>query len=133
MAYTDETSPRIDTGAMLSRSFELPAGPRVRLRMAHRSDLFAIRALLEQRGVDATELELSRLVSYDPRERIVICAVAWLGGAETIVGVGASYLARGSEPETLVVDERLTEGLGTLLTMALADRRRASRRGRRAA
>lgn len=132
MSRIDDTSPRIDTGAMLSRSFELPAGPRVRLRMAHRTDLPAIQALLEQRDVGASELALSRLASYDPRERAVICAFAWIGGSETIVGVGASDLARGSEPDTLVVDERLTDGLGPLLSMALADRRRAHR-ARRAA
>jgi hypothetical protein len=39
MRRNDETSPRIETGAMLSRTFDLPSGPRVRLRMAHRSDL----------------------------------------------------------------------------------------------
>jgi hypothetical protein len=132
MARIDDTSPRIDTGAMLSRSFALPAGPRVRLRLARLSDAAGVRALLEQRGVEATDVEVSRLVRHDARERVSICAVAWVGGAESIVGVGASDLAPGSEPDTLVVDERLTDGLGPLLAMALADRRRAHR-ARRAA
>lgn len=79
----------IDTGALLSRSYALPAGPRVRLRLARRSDLPALRALLEARGIEPSELTLSRLVHYDPWTRVVICATAPLGGTETIVGVGA--------------------------------------------
>jgi hypothetical protein len=55
----------LDTGALLSRTYELPAGPRVRLRYARRSDVPGLRALLQQRGIEPTELELNRLVRYD--------------------------------------------------------------------
>ena len=118
----------VDTGALLSRSYSLPTGPRVRLRLARRSDLAGIRALLEQRGVAASELALSRLVRYDPRRRAVLCATAPLGGTEAIVGVGAIDLTAEAEPDTLVVDERLTRGLGELLTAALVHRARAHAR-----
>jgi hypothetical protein len=111
-----------DPGALLSRSYELPAGPRVRLRLARRSDLPGFRALFAQRGVEATDLELERLVRYNPRQRTVICAMAPVRGAETVVGVGAIDLDAGAEPDTIVVDERLTDGLGTLLTEALVQR-----------
>jgi len=111
-----------DPGALLSRSYELPAGPRVRLRLARRSDLPGIRALLRQRGVEASDLELERLVRYDPRQRIVLCAMAPVRAAETVVGVGAIDLDAAAEPETIVVDERLTDGLGTLLAEALVQR-----------
>lgn len=115
----------IDTGAMLSRSYALPAGPRVRLRLVHRSDLPGIRRLLEQRDVAADEIQLHRLVAYNPREHVVICATAFIGGQETLVGVAACALSECHEIETIVVDERLTEGLAQLLAAALADRRRA--------
>jgi hypothetical protein len=111
-----------DPGALLSRSYELPAGPRVRLRLARRSDLPGVRALLEQRGVETSDLELERLVRYDPRQRVVLCAMAPVRGAETVVGVGAIDLDAAAEPETIVVDERLTDGLGTLLAEALVQR-----------
>ena len=121
----------VDTGALLARSYALPYGPRVRLRLARRSDLPAIRALLERRGVPASELSLDRLVRYDPRRRVVMCASALVGGTETIVGIGAVDLADGADPETLVIDERLTGGLGELLGAALV--RRAQTHARHAA
>jgi len=118
----------LDSGALLSRSYALPYGPRVRLRLARRSDLNAIRALLEQRGVPASELSLDRLVRYDPRRRLVMCATALIGGTETIVGVGAIELSHDAEPDTIVVDERLTDGLGELLAAALHRRAEAHAR-----
>jgi len=77
---------------MLSRSYELASGPRVRLRLARPSDLPGIRALLAQRGLPATEIGLERLVRYDPRRRLVICAMAPVAGAETLVGLGTIEL-----------------------------------------
>jgi hypothetical protein len=113
-----------DPGALLSRSYALPVGPRVRLRLARRSDLPDFRELLAQRGVDASDLELERLVRYDPWQRVTICACAPLGGVETIVGVGAIDLTGDAEPDTLVVDEHLTNGLVELLRDALVQRAR---------
>jgi len=113
-----------DPGALLSRSYELPSGPRVRLRLARRFDLPGIRVLLDQRRVPATDFELERLVRYDPRRRIVICAMAPVRGAETVVGVGGIDLETAAEPDTVVVDERLTDGLAPLLAEALVQRAR---------
>jgi hypothetical protein len=118
----------IDTGALLSRSYALPHGPRVRLRLARRRDLPGFRDLLAQRGVQANELELERLVRFNPGDRAVFCATAPLGGTEAIVGVGAIDLTEDAEPDTLVVDERVTEGLGELLAGALVQRARAHAR-----
>ena len=118
----------IDTGALLSRTYPLPTGPRVRLRLARRSYLPGIRSLLEQRGVPVSDVALGRLVRYDPWHRAVICATAPLGRAEVIVGIGAIDLTDAAEPETIVVDERLTEGLGELLAAALSQRARAHAR-----
>ncbi|MDX6642486.1 MAG: hypothetical protein QOD76_448 [Solirubrobacteraceae bacterium] len=118
----------IDTGALLSRSYALPNGPRVRLRLARRRDLPALQELLEQRGVAASELELTRLVRFDPTKRTVLCASAFVGGTETVVGVGAIDLTADAVPSTVVVDERLTEGLGELLGAALTQRAAAHAR-----
>jgi hypothetical protein len=112
----------IDSGALLSRSYALPHGPRVRLRLVRRRDLPALAGLLAQRGVEASELELTRLVRFDPTQRTVLCATAFVGGTETVVGVGAIELTADAVPDTVVVDERLTEGLGELLGAALTQR-----------
>src|SRR5436305_891581 len=101
-----------DPGALLSRSYELPSGPRVRLRLARPSDLPGIRTLLAARGLPATEIGLERLVRYEPRRRVVLCATAPLDGTEVMVGIGAIHLAPDAEPDVLVVDEHVTEGLG---------------------
>ena len=106
---------------MLSRSYELASGPRVRLRLARPSDLPGIRALLAQRGLPATEIGLERLVRYDPRRRLVICAMAPVAGAETLVGLGTIELRPDAEPETVVVDEA-SDGLVTLLDEVLTQR-----------
>jgi hypothetical protein len=76
----------------------------------------------------ADDVALGRLVRYDPSQRAVICATAPLGGTELIVGVGAIDLRGDGEPETLVVDEALTEGLVDLLASALVGRARAHAR-----
>jgi hypothetical protein len=118
----------IDTGALLTRTYALPSGPRVRLRLARRTDGPGVRTLLAQRDVEATELQVERLVRYDPWERAVICATAPLDGTEALVGVGAIHLSEAAEPDTIVVDERLTEGLGELLDAALRGRAEAHAR-----
>jgi hypothetical protein len=118
----------VDTGALLARSYALPYGPRVRLRLARRSDLPAIRALLERRAVPASQLSLDRLLRYDPQRRVVMCASALVEGTETIVGIGAIDLAPEAQPDTLVVDERLTDGLGDLLGTGLVRRAQAHAR-----
>ena|ERR1700730_6672324 len=121
-----------DPGAMLSQSYELPRGPRVRLRVARPGDAPGLRALWEQQGVEFDELELSRVVRADPRRRLVICAGSLIGFKETIVGLGAIDLEQGGEPDTLVVDNRLTDGLSDLLLAALRGRAAAITQARAA-
>ena len=114
----------IDPGALLARSYPLPGGPRVRLRLAHHGDERAMAELLATRGQRVSEVELARLTRTDPRRRVVLCATAPLNGTETLVGFGAVDVD--GEVDTLVIDERLAgEGLGTLLLEALAARTRA--------
>jgi hypothetical protein len=99
-----------------------------------RAGLPAIKALLERCGIVADELALARLVRVDPRERIVICAVALVGCAEEIVGIGAIDVDTQAqiEPSALIVDGRVTEGLDRLLASALIGRSQALARARAA-
>jgi hypothetical protein len=114
-----------------TRTYPIENGPRVRLRLAWRGDAAAVRDLLARRGLEAADLDLSRLLSFDPLRRVVLCAFAPIDGAETLVGIGAIDLAAGAEPDTLVVDERLAGGLSALLGDALLSRAHAH--GRRVA
>ena len=113
---------------VFTRTFALPAGPRVRLRLAVSSDREPVRRLLAERGIDATELELRRLLQFDPARRRVACAFAPVDGRETLVGVAAIDLEPEASVDTLVVDERLTDGLGELMVGVLGERAARSRR-----
>jgi uncharacterized protein (DUF58 family) len=114
-----------DHGPVLGAgSFALPRGPRVRLRLARVRDIPAIQELLHAAGGPDASVQADELVRIDPRRRIVICATALVGTAETLVGVGAMD-ASGSEPDLVCVDEALTDGLSELLEQTLAARARA--------
>jgi len=119
--------PSFDPGALLARSYVLPRGPRVCLRLARPRDVPAIAQLLEREGIERDEVELARLVRFDPRRQIVICATALIGCTDTIVGIGAIELGNGpsGQPDELVVDSHLTDGLDELLARALRGRARA--------
>ncbi len=85
-------------------------------------------------GAEPSELELARLVRFDPRTRVVICAAALLNGREALVGLGAIGLdeASGLTPDTMLVDPELTDGLDELLGQALVGRADALLRARAA-
>jgi len=118
----------------MSQTYALARGPRVRLRLAGRGDAAAIIALLVRCDLSPEQLELSRLVRFDPRRRAVLCALALIDSRETLVGLGAIDLDGNpaTEPDVLVVDERITEGLQDLLVAALAGRAAALARARAA-
>ena len=104
-----------------AHSHELPRGPRVRLRLVQIRDRRAIQSFLAAHRVTASELQAARLVASDPQRRVAVCATALLGATETVVGV-ASIDVGATEPDLLVVDAELTEGLDDLLTRALQRR-----------
>jgi N-acetylglutamate synthase-like GNAT family acetyltransferase len=115
---------------VFNRTHALPAGPSVRLRLARMADYAGIERLLQQRGAEAFELGLRRLLRFDPSRRTVIAAFAPVDGVETLVGVAAIDHRPDAEVDTLVVDERLTDGLGEVLVQALTDRSRSRTRRR---
>lgn len=107
-----------DPGALMARHYALADGPRVCLRLARVRDRDGIQRLHEANGIAIDELELARLVRFDPRRRLVICATALLNGSETIVGIGAMELDGELAPWLLLVDAR-AEGLHELVQGAL--------------
>jgi hypothetical protein len=115
----------------MAEMYSLPRGPRVRLRMATPRDESSIRKLIERGDVDLDQVDVARLVRFDPRTRVVVCATALLGSRETIIGVGALKLIA-DEPELLVTDRNLTDGLDELLRRALVGRVSALQRARAA-
>lgn len=122
-----------DPGALLARSFALPRGPRVCLRLARIRDRVGVEALLEARGVAAGSVQIATLLRSAPRERVVICATALIDGEERIVGIGATDVdADPAPPLLLVVDELVTEGLAELIAAALESRAVALARDRAA-
>ena len=96
----------------------------MRLRMVGPRDAGAIRSLLSHQGLDLDELELARLVRFDPRCRAVVCASALIGPTETIVGIGAIDLD-GQTPDLVLVDNEAGEDLRQLVVSALVSRARA--------
>lgn len=101
---------------LLSTTYELPDGTRVRLRLARPSDVPLVYDFLEHLWPDEQiGAELVRhFTFYDPRERMVVAATLPADGIERIVG-----LADGE----LVVEDDL-EGLAELLTQAVTPARR---------
>jgi hypothetical protein len=107
----------------MARTFSLPRGPEVRLRLARARDEAGVRGLIERCGGDPNELDLASLIRFDPRERVVICAT---DSRQTLLGIAAVAIRDGPrDPDVLLVDEALTDGLDELLRGALAAEARA--------
>jgi hypothetical protein len=120
----------LTTPSILKRTHLLDEGPPVRLRLARRGDEPAIAALLDSRGLSSRSGALGDLVHFDPQERLVLCAFADHQPGE-LLGLAAIDLREDADLDTLVVDERTTPGLGSLLGNVL--RAQAETRARRAA
>jgi hypothetical protein len=116
-------NPGIEPGALMARTFSLPRGPKVRLRLARPRDEAGLRALIERSGGDPSEFDVASLTWFDPRARVVICAT---DSREALLGIAAVALGDGPrDPDVLLVDETLTDGLEELLRGVLAAEARA--------
>ncbi|HVS27926.1 MAG TPA: hypothetical protein VHE14_00115 [Solirubrobacteraceae bacterium] len=120
-----------DSPILLEGARRLPDGLTVRLRLARPADLSELRALMRRADVGVDDVALQRLLLFDPRKRAVICAAAWMGGREALVGVGAIDLAPGAEPDFLWAPDLFREHVSPLVDAAL--RNRASARAGKAA
>lgn len=108
-----------ESGALLGHVYTLHGGLPVRLRLARSSDARAIRQLLEAQGLDSADLDLARLVYFDPRRRYVVCATGLLDSTEQLLGVGAIMLDGATTPELLLVHEEHAEEVAPLLRRSL--------------
>jgi hypothetical protein len=86
---------------LLTGSHTLANGVRVRLRL------------------DAGELDLQRLLHFDPRSRRAVCAFAWIGGVETLVGFAVGDRTRAGGSEVVLADPTVAPGLDDLLLAAV--------------
>lgn len=107
------------SGALLGHVYTLQGGLPVRLRLARTGDAPAIRQLLEVQGFDAADLDLARLVHFDPRHRYVLCATGLVDSTERLLGVGVITLDGATAPEMLLVQEEHAEEVAPLLTRSL--------------
>ena len=115
-------SSAFDPGALLARSYPLPTGERVRLRLLRKSDAAAVRQHVV--GAVPDELEVRRLMSFDPRHRIAIAGVTPRPRAEALLCAGAIDLIPGADPDAIVVDPSCGDALEDLLSSALRARAR---------
>lgn len=124
-----------DPGALLGSSYELSDGTRVRLRLLAASDFERVRGLLKRAGHDdEADLKAARLVRFDPRHRLVMCATALIDRNEELIGVGAIDLDDTPvfAPDTLVVAAEFIPAVRELLAGALVGRAEALARRRAA-
>ena len=112
----------------LDGSTTLPSGLRLRLRMPHAGDAPRVRALLGTLGLAAADdLALSRLLRFDPLERVAVVASVLTGRSETIVGIAAMDRFADA-PDLVLADERNAPGAGAALAEALLAHGRRARR-----
>ena len=124
-----------DPGTLLATTHPVGDGLRVRLRLARPSDGPRVRAFLEGLSPETRALcflhalpavsdtVVRHFTFYDPRERLVVVAVAMDGGShEQIVGLAdVVHLGTGLAELGVVVDDRRQgRGVGKLLTEVVA-------------
>ncbi len=123
-----------DPGTLLSTIHEVDDGLRVRLRLARPSDAQRMQEFFDGLSDEArhrrffsavprvSETLVRHFTFYDPRERLVLVAVAMVGHSEEIVGVADVALQDTLVAELGVVvdEERQGMGVGKLLSEAMA-------------
>jgi hypothetical protein len=80
----------------LHGSHPLPDGARIRLRLPLAHDRAGLHELLAELGLDADELDVRRALRCVPGRRIAVCATAWDGWSDRVVGFGALDTASGA-------------------------------------
>ncbi len=108
-----------ELGGLLGHVYPLDERAAVRIRLAHSSDAPGVKALLQRAGRNAADLEVARLVHFDPRRRYVLCVTGLVNSSETLLGVGSIALEGAAEPELLVVAEDHADQVRELLQRAL--------------
>ncbi len=105
---------------LLNSTTTLPDGSRLRVRMPQVIDREGLRALHDRLGLHLEDLDIARVLRFDPRTVTVGCASMWNGSTETVVGYGAIF-PRAAEPHLLVCDEAVAPGTRDALADALRE------------
>ncbi|MFL5845602.1 MAG: hypothetical protein ACJ762_13005 [Solirubrobacteraceae bacterium] len=111
----------------LDGSTTLSSGLRLRLRLPQSSDGARLRRLLGDLGLQADDLQVSRWLRIDPRERVVVVAAVLAGRNEEVVGF-AAIDRFASEPDLVLADEDRAPGTGAILRDALREHAERTRR-----
>ena len=123
-----------DPGALLATTHEVGDGLRVRLRLARASDTARVRAFLEALSPETLhrrfftampqvpEHVVRHFTFFDPRERLIVVAVAMQEGGEQILGLADVVMqdTGAAELAVVVADGVQNQGVGTLLTEVIA-------------
>ena len=98
---------------------QLSDGTPLRVRLPHSRDRDGLRALHARLGLELTELDLARVLRFDPTRESVLCAIAWIDGRETLVAYAIA--ARGAtEAGTVLADGAVAPGARDALSTGLA-------------
>jgi hypothetical protein len=106
---------------LLSTAHRLDGGLRVRLRFPYTDDHRRVADLYARLDLPLDEMGARRLLRFDARRRRVVCALAWIEGADVLVGLAASEPGGERDADLLVADEAAAPGVGDLLRRALAE------------
>jgi acetyltransferase len=123
-----------DPGTLLATTHEVEDGVRVRLRLARPSDATNVREFLEGLSPETrrrrfftampgvSDAIVRHFTFYDPRERLIVVAMAMTDHHEVLVGIADVALQETGVAELAVVvdDESQSLGVGKLLTEVIA-------------
>lgn len=105
---------------LLTRTHPLPDGSRVRLRLPHAGDRAGLTALHERLGAPLDDVRMGRILRFDPRACLSVCATMLTGSTEVLVAYG--HVDRDGAGSLVVADEVLAPGVTELVAAALAER-----------
>jgi hypothetical protein len=108
---------------LLTRTHPLPDGSRVRLRLPHAGDRAGLIALHERLGAPLDDVRMGRILRFDPRACLSVCATMLAGQTEVLVAYG--HVERDGAASLVVADELLAPGVTDLVAAALAQRSEA--------
>src|SRR5262245_44154574 len=107
---------------LLTRTHPLPDGTRVRLRLPQPGDRAGLIALHERLGAPLDDMRMTRILRFDPRACLSVCATTLNGTSELLVAYG--HVDRDGTGSFVVADELLAPGVTELVEAALTGRSR---------
>ena len=92
----------------------------MRLRLPQAGDRAGLIALHDRLGAPLEPLRLARILRFDPRACLSVCATMLSGLNEVLVAYG--HIDRDNESVLVVADEALAPGVADLVRAALVER-----------